>query len=73
LQSPVIRPEQIETTALGAAYLAGLAVDYWESKEHLKTQWKKDREFIPQFSEEKIKLKTEKWQKALHRAVAWEE
>ena len=49
---PVIRPETIETTALGAAYLAGLAVDYWSSVEEISEQWAVDRIFTRNISEE---------------------
>ncbi len=47
LQSPVIRPKQLETTALGAAYLAGLAVGYWDSVDDIQSQWIVDKEFYP--------------------------
>ena len=73
LQSPVIRPKQIETTALGAAYLAGLAVGYWESLDELQSQWQKDKIFSPDINSEKMDLMVSKWEKALDKAKSWEE
>ena len=54
LGTSVIRPKVTETTALGAAYLAGLAVGYWESIDHIKSQWGVEREFTPQADEETV-------------------
>ncbi len=71
LQSPVIRPKQIETTALGAAYLAGLAVGYWETLEELHSQWQKDQTFNPVISAEEMAKSIRKWGKALTKAQAW--
>ncbi len=71
LQSPVIRPKQIETTALGAAYLAGLAVGYWETLEELHSQWQKDQTFNPVISAEDMAKSIRKWGKALTKAQAW--
>ncbi|MDX2414339.1 MAG: glycerol kinase GlpK, partial [Bacteroidales bacterium] len=73
LQAPVIRPKYVETTALGAAYLAGLAIGYWDSVEHLKSQWKQDNIFEPVLSPGKIDAMIKNWQRALERALAWEE
>lgn len=73
LKSPVIRPKQIETTALGAAYLAGLAIGYWENIDDLQSQWQKDAHFTPEFPAEKIDAMIAKWEKALERAKSWEE
>lgn len=70
---PVDRPEVIETTALGAAYLAGLAVGVWENKEDLVKNWQLNARFSPQMEQpEKDKL-YKGWQKAVKRAMDWEE
>lgn len=69
---PVDRPEVTETTALGAAYLAGLAVGFWSNKEEIAKNWKVDKEFSPEMSvDAKEKLYTG-WQKAVARAKKWE-
>lgn len=68
---PVTRPEVLETTALGAAYLAGLAVGYWESIEELKKQWQIDNTFSPNLPQEKVQGLLKNWQKALQRAKNW--
>ncbi|SCG84394.1 glycerol kinase [Proteiniborus sp. DW1] len=70
---PVHRPEVIETTALGAAYLAGLAVEFWESKEEIAKKWNVDREFNPEMNEDKKAELYEGWKKAVGRALKWEE
>ncbi|WP_319481881.1 glycerol kinase GlpK [uncultured Draconibacterium sp.] len=71
LQSPVIRPRQLETTALGAAYLAGLAVGYWQDLDELQSQWEKDKTFTPQISKDIMDKSIRKWQKALTKAKEW--
>jgi len=71
LQSPVIRPKQLETTALGAAYLAGLAVGYWKDLDELQSQWAKDKTFTPQIAPEQIAKGIRKWGKALSKAKVW--
>jgi glycerol kinase len=73
LKSPVIRPKQIETTALGAAYLAGLAIGYWKNLGDLQSQWQKDAHFTPEFASEKIDDMITKWEKALEKAKKWED
>lgn len=70
---PVHRPEVIETTALGAAYLAGLAVEFWESKEEIAKKWNVDREFNPEMDEDKKAKLYDGWKKAVGRALKWEE
>ena len=65
------RPQILETTALGAAYFAGLAVGYWKSIDELKTQWKVDREFTPKKTELEVKDQLLSWQKALGRTKFW--
>jgi glycerol kinase len=73
LRAPVIRPKQIETTALGAAYLAGLAVGYWKDLDELQSQWQKDQTFDPEESPEKMNRMIRKWNRALEKAMAWVE
>lgn len=69
----VRRPVTLETTALGVAYLAGLAVGVWESKEEISSQWKLDREFSTNMSDEERNKKYAGWKKAVKRSMAWEE
>jgi glycerol kinase len=70
---PVDRPQITETTALGAAYLAGLATGVWDNKESLISSWKLQNRFQPQMgSEESAKLYSG-WQKAVKRALDWED
>lgn len=71
LQSPVVRPKQLETTALGAAYLAGLAVGFWKDINELQSQWKKDKVFTPEMEYNKISKNIRKWNKALTKAKEW--
>lgn len=73
LGTAVRRPVTLETTALGAAYLAGLAVGFWETKEEISSQWKLDNEFVPTMCEEERAKKYNGWKKAVKRALAWEE
>ena len=69
---PVVRPQTIETTALGAAYLAGLAVGFWNSREEIATNLKVDRVFEPTLNEEEIEELRQGWRKAVKRCKAWE-
>ena len=71
LQAPVIRPKQLETTALGAAYLAGLAVGYWKDLNELQSQWQKEIQFNPEIDSEKMSKMVKKWNKALEKAQSW--
>ena len=71
LEIPVVRPKITETTALGAAYLAGLAVGFWESKDELETHWQAERIFTPQMARVKAKELRERWNKAVKRAMYW--
>ena len=73
LRVPVIRPQVTETTALGAAYLAGLAVGYWRGQEVVQTHWQVDRTFEPQLSEAKVRHLRSRWSDALRRSMDWEE
>lgn len=68
---PVERPEINETTALGAAYLAGLAVGYWASKEEIAKQWHLDRQYQPTMSEEQKTELYGGWKKAVQAAMAF--
>ncbi|HLH52868.1 MAG TPA: glycerol kinase GlpK [Verrucomicrobiae bacterium] len=70
---PVVRPKVVETTALGAAYLAGLAVSYWENREELKAAWQADRVFTPQKSADEAAHRRARWTEALKRSRDWEE
>lgn len=67
----VERPVITETTALGAAYLAGLAVGFWESEEQLATQWKLDRRFEPNMPEDKRAELLHHWHRAVQRSMKW--
>ncbi len=71
LQIPIIRPKILETTALGAAYLAGLAVGYWDSFEEIRSQWQMDRIFQPRMGPDQVKRLIERWQEAVGRAKGW--
>lgn len=70
---PVVRPRVLETTALGAAYLAGLAVGYWKDMNELKEQWCLDKIFNAKMKEEKALLLLEDWHKAVGRSQHWAE
>ena len=70
---PVEKPTCIETTALGAAYLAGLAVGYWSDEEALKKNWKQAREYQPDMNTEQRERLLRNWRRAVERAKAWEE
>jgi glycerol kinase len=73
LRVDVQRPEVTETTALGAAYLAGLAVNFWDSKETIAKRWAMNREFKPEIeNDERVKL-YDGWKRAIGRAKGWEE
>ena len=71
IDAPVKRPMCVETTAMGAAYLAGLAVGYWENKEDVIRNWSVDRTFEPQIQEEKRELMIKGWNKAVKYAYGW--
>jgi glycerol kinase len=71
LQVPVIRPKVYETTALGAAYLAGLAVGYWSSVEELQKQWQVDKTFKPVIPAATVKALMHGWQRAIKASIAW--
>ncbi len=70
-QAPVHRPNCVETTAMGAAYLAGLAVGYWKDKEDVKKNWTIDRIFQPQIAKETRQKMLSGWKKAVRYAHGW--
>ncbi|MBX9799425.1 MAG: glycerol kinase GlpK [Burkholderiaceae bacterium] len=72
LNVPVVRPVVTETTALGAAYLAGLAVGYWNSQQEITAQWKMDKRFEPGMSADEREHRLHTWHRAVERARAWE-
>jgi glycerol kinase len=67
---PVVRPQVVETTALGAAYLAGLATGVWPSTEALAAQWQAERRFEPQMSREAAQARMAEWDHAVRQATA---
>ena len=71
INAPVKRPQCIETTAMGAAYLAGLAVGYWESKEDVIKNWSMDKIFEPQIDEASREKRIKGWKKAVKYAYGW--
>ncbi len=73
LCTDVIRPQVTETTALGAAYLAGLAVGFWKNIDELQQYWQKDRTFVPSMEKEKVEALQRNWKKAVRAAQAWTE
>ena len=73
LNTEVVRPQVTETTALGAAYLAGLAVGYWNSIDELQQYWQKDKAFTPSMDDEKRNELQKNWKKAVKAAQAWTE
>ncbi|MBQ4161691.1 MAG: glycerol kinase, partial [Parabacteroides sp.] len=68
---PVVRPRVLETTALGAAYLAGLAVGYWKDMDELRAQWAMDKVFTAEMDEEKSDGLLADWHKAVGRSLKW--
>jgi glycerol kinase len=70
---PVVRPKVTETTALGAAYLAGLAVGYWNSPKDVESNWQVDRTFEPKMAKDQVEHRVRRWQQALERSRDWEE
>jgi glycerol kinase len=73
LNVPVVRPKVAETTALGAAYLAGLAVGFWKNQADIARQWQVDKRFKPAMKTVARSKITKGWERALSRAKAWEE
>ena len=71
INAPVNRPCCVETTAMGAAYLAGLAVGYWSSKEEVRHNWSIDQKFYPSITEETREQKIKGWNKAVKYSYGW--
>ena len=71
LNTKVIRPKVTETTALGAAYLAGLAVGFWKNVDEIQKQWQVDKVFSSTMSDEKRKELVNGWQRAVKASIAW--
>ncbi|BAV94914.1 glycerol kinase GlpK [Ichthyobacterium seriolicida] len=71
LNCRIIKPKSIETTALGAAYLAGLAVGYWENLEEIQKLWKMEKEFNPDKNRSDVMKGVKGWRRAIHAAKAW--
>ena len=67
----VVRPEVTETTALGAAYLAGLAVGFWDSTDELARHWRVDRRFEPSMAASQVAARRAEWREALSRSKNW--
>ena len=67
----VLRPKCVETTAMGAAYLAGLAVGYWDSMDEIRKNWAVDRSFVPQITADERDNRLTGWQKAVNCAAGW--
>ena len=70
---PVCRPVVAETTALGAAYLAGLAVGYWQDLDELTANWAMQCEYLPKMAAAERDAKYQRWQKAVERSLRWAE
>jgi glycerol kinase len=71
LGAHVLRPQVNETTALGAAYLAGLAVGFWENQELISQNWKIDRHFVPQMAPAERERRMRQWRRAVERTLGW--
>ena len=69
--APVLRPRCVETTAMGAAYLAGLAVGYWNDLDEIRSNWAVDRTFTPAISEEERAIRVKGWKKAVRCTMDW--
>ena len=70
---PVVRPEVVETTALGAAYLAGLGCGVWKSTEEIEKLWRRERTFEPTMSQDQREFLTTQWGRAVARSKGWEQ
>jgi glycerol kinase len=68
---PVVRPKVTETTALGAAYLAGLAMGFWDSQEEIAAQWKAERRFEPGINADQRRERMARWHQAVERSRGW--
>lgn len=72
MQSPVVRPHVIETTALGAAFFAGLAVGFWSNVDDIHSIWQAERVFEPKMSSDEAAMRRARWAEALQRSRSWE-
>ena len=72
-QAVVQRPRCVETTALGAAYLAGLAVGFWKDLDDIRSNWSCDREFYPELPEDQVNIRLKQWAKGVSCAKSWAE
>ena len=72
LAIPVVRPEVTETTALGAAYLAGIGVGFWKDLQEIASMPRPERRFVPQMKRSQAELLRGKWTEALSRSKKWE-
>ncbi len=68
---PVVRPKVLETTALGAAYLAGMAADVWKTQEEIAAHWQMDRRFEPTMSRDEAESMLARWRNAVKRSTDW--
>ncbi len=68
---PVVRPKVLETTALGAAYLAGLTVNLWKSREEIATQWQVEKRFEPRMEDKQREERMQRWREAVRRSLKW--
>ncbi|MBM6591102.1 glycerol kinase GlpK [Brevibacterium sp. RIT 803] len=68
---PVIRPEVVETTALGAAYAAGIAVKFWNGEEDVKNNWREDKRWLPSMDEDTVARAYRLWNKAVEKSKNW--
>ncbi|WP_404305263.1 glycerol kinase GlpK [Neorhodopirellula lusitana] len=71
LQVPVVRPQVIETTAMGAAFLAGLAVGFWQDMNEVEQIWQSERVFEPVMAASDVKQRRDRWQQAVQRSQGW--
>jgi glycerol kinase len=71
LDIPVVRPRVVETTALGAAYAAGLAVGVWADRDELRAQWQEDRRFEPRMDADERARRYRQWKKAVSKSIDW--
>jgi len=69
---PVVRPKVLETTALGAAYLAGLAIELWKSREEIAAQWQVERRFQPSMPRAEADALLARWREAVQRSLRWD-
>jgi glycerol kinase len=70
---PVVRPKVLETTALGAAYLAGLTVNLWKSREELASHWQAEQRFQPHMDRSEAQARMARWREAVQRSLKWQQ